>query len=174
MYLIFDTETTGLPDNYSAPLTDFDNWPRCVQLAWQLHDETGKLISKGNYIVKPDGFTIPFNSEKIHGISTERAEKEGVPLSDVMDAFDKDVEKCTFVIGHNLEFDLNIMGSEYLRMERENPLVDKIHIDTKDDATEFCAIPGGRGKYKWPTLSELHDKLFEIGFEEAHNAAADV
>jgi DNA polymerase III subunit alpha len=46
MYLIFDTETTGLPQNYSAPLTDFDNWPRCVQLAWQVHDETGKLISE--------------------------------------------------------------------------------------------------------------------------------
>jgi len=174
MYLIFDTETTGLPDNYSAPLTDFDNWPRCVQLAWQVHDETGKLLSKGNYIIQPDGFTIPFNSEKIHGISTERAEKEGIPLGDVMDAFDEDVEKCTFVIGHNLEFDLNIMGSEYLRMERENPLVDKIQVDTKDEATEYCAIPGGRGRYKWPTLSELHDKLFDIGFEEAHNAEADV
>ncbi|MDZ7719684.1 MAG: DNA polymerase III subunit alpha [Balneolaceae bacterium] len=174
MYLIFDTETTGLPDNYSAPLTDFDNWPRCVQLAWQVHDETGKLISKGNYIVKPDGFTIPFNSEKIHGISTGRAEKEGIPLADVMDAFDEDVENSTFIVGHNLEFDLNIMGSEYLRMERENPLTEKIHIDTKDDATEYCAIPGGRGRYKWPTLSELHDKLFDIGFEEAHNAAADV
>lgn len=174
MYLIFDTETTGLPDNYSAPLTDFDNWPRCVQLAWQVHDETGRLISKGNYIVKPDGFTIPFNSEKIHGISTERAHEEGIPLADVMDAFDKDVEKSTFIIGHNLEFDLNIMGSEYLRIERENPLTEKIHIDTKDDATEYCAIPGGRGRYKWPTLSELHDELFDIGFEEAHNAAADV
>ena len=174
MYLIFDTETTGLPDNYSAPLSDFDNWPRCVQLAWQVHDETGKLISNGNYIVKPDGFTIPFNSEKIHGISTERAHEEGIPLTDVMDAFEKDVESTTFIIGHNLEFDLNIMGSEYLRMERENLLTEKIHIDTKDDATEYCAIPGGRGRYKWPTLSELHDKLFDVGFEEAHNAAADV
>ena len=174
MYLIFDTETTGLPDNYSAPLTDFDNWPRCVQLAWQLHDKTGKLISSGDFIVKPDGFTIPFNSEKIHGISTDRAEREGLPLEDVMDAFDSDVKRATFVIGHNLEFDLNIMGSEYLRMERKNPLDETVHIDTKDDATEFCAIPGGRGRYKWPTLAELHDKLFEIGFEEAHNAAADV
>ena len=32
MYLIFDTETTGLPKNWKAPLTDFDNWPRMVQL----------------------------------------------------------------------------------------------------------------------------------------------
>ena len=174
MYLIFDTETTGLPQNYSAPLTDFDNWPRCVQLAWQIHDETGKLISSGDHIVKPDGFTIPFNSEKVHGISTERANREGIPLEEVMDAFSEDLEKCTFVIGHNLEFDLNIMGSEYLRMGRINPLSEKIHIDTKDKSTEFCAIPGGRGRYKWPTLAELHEKLFQVGFEEAHNAAADV
>jgi len=164
MYLIFDTETTGLPQNYSAPLSDFDNWPRCVQLAWQLHDETGKLISRGDYIVKPDGFTIPFNSEKVHGISTERANKEGIPLAEVMDHFNRDVEKTVFVVGHNLEFDLNIMGSEYLRMNRENPLSKKIAIDTKDESTEYCAIPGGRGRYKWPTLAELHDKLFSIGF----------
>ncbi|TVQ02583.1 MAG: DNA polymerase III subunit alpha [Balneolaceae bacterium] len=174
MYLIFDTETTGLPQNYAAPLTDFDNWPRCVQLAWQLHDETGKLLSSGNHIVKPDGFTIPYNSEKVHGISTERAHREGIPLIDVMDEFSKDLDRCTFLVGHNLEFDLNIMGSEYLRMGRENPLQGKISIDTKDESTEFCALPGGRGKYKWPTLGELHDKLFQIGFEEAHNAAADV
>ena len=174
MYLIFDTETTGLPQNYAAPLTDFDNWPRCVQLAWQVHDETGKRLSSGDYIIKPDGFTIPYNSEKIHGISTERAHKEGIPLSEAMDYFSRDLEKCTFVAGHNLEFDLNIMGSEYLRMGRENPLSQKIAIDTKDESTEFCAIPGGRGRYKWPTLAELHDKLFEVGFEEAHNAAADV
>ncbi len=174
MYLIFDTETTGLPQNYAAPLTDFDNWPRCVQLAWQLHDETGKLLSSGNHIVKPDGFTIPYNSEKIHGISTERAHKEGIPLYQIMDAFSLDLDHCTFVIGHNLEFDLNIMGSEYLRMGRENPLECKISIDTKDESTEYCALPGGRGKYKWPTLGELHEKLFQVGFEEAHNAAADV
>jgi DNA polymerase III subunit alpha len=174
MYLIFDTETTGLPQNYSAPLTDFDNWPRCVQLAWQVHDETGKRISSGDYIIKPDGFSIPFNSEKVHGISTERAHREGIPLEEAMDIFDRDLQKCAFVIGHNLEFDLSIMGSEYLRMDRENLLTERIAIDTKDEATEYCAIPGGRGRYKWPTLAELHHKLFEIGFEEAHNAAADV
>ena len=52
MYLIFDTETTGLPQNWKAPLTDFDNWPRCVQLAWQLHDKKGKLLDVKNYIIK--------------------------------------------------------------------------------------------------------------------------
>ena len=45
MYLIFDTETTDLPKKWNAPITDTDNWPRCVQLAWQLHDNNGKIIS---------------------------------------------------------------------------------------------------------------------------------
>lgn len=174
MYLIFDTETTGLPQNYSAPLTDFENWPRCVQLAWQVHDETGQLVSSGDYIIRPDGFTIPFNSEKVHGISTERAQREGIPLEEAMEFFNQDLRQSAFVVGHNLEFDLSIMGSEYLRLERENPLAKKIAIDTKNESTEYCAIPGGRGRYKWPTLAELHQKLFNIGFEEAHNAAADV
>ena len=81
MFLIYDTETTGLPSNWKAPLTDSENWPRLVQLAWQLHDVNGKLLSRGNKIVKPDGFTIPFTSSKIHGITTERAEAEGHLLS---------------------------------------------------------------------------------------------
>ena len=90
MYLIFDTETTGLPGNKQAPLTDFDNWPRVVQIAWQLHDGHGKLLSAENIIVKPDGFTIPFNAEKVHGISTERAQKEGRPLGEVLELFSAD------------------------------------------------------------------------------------
>ena len=53
MYLIFDTETTGLPKNWKAPITDTDNWPRCVQIAWQLHDEMGELVEDQNYIRVP-------------------------------------------------------------------------------------------------------------------------
>ena len=70
MYLIFDTETTGLPKNWKAPITDTDNWPRCIQIAWQIHDSNGAIVSHKDYLIKPDNFTIPFDSEKIHGIST--------------------------------------------------------------------------------------------------------
>ena len=105
MYLIFDTETTGLPQNWKAPLTDFNNWPRCVQLAWQVHNIEGKLVEVKNYIIKPEGYDIPFNAEKIHGISTGRANKQGMPLAEVLAEFVKDVEKCKFVVGHNVSFD---------------------------------------------------------------------
>ncbi|MEC9208835.1 MAG: DNA polymerase III subunit alpha [Bacteroidota bacterium] len=175
MYLIFDTETTGLPQSWKAPLTDFNNWPRCVQLAWQIHDKEGKLIEVKNYIIKPEDYDIPFNAEKIHGISTKRALKQGLPLVDVLIEFVKDVEKSQFVIGHNVGFDNNIIGCELLRKEMPNLLANFPSIDTKDDATNYCAIPRGRGgKFKWPSLTELHAKLFEEDFAEAHNASADV
>lgn len=175
MYLIFDTETTGLPKNYNAPLTDADNWPRLVQLAWQLHDAEGKLLEARNVIIRPDGFDIPFNSEKIHGISTAKALEEGIPLQEVLDEFTTVMQKARFIAGHNIEFDINIMGAEYLRVQPTEPVTAMTAIDTKEDGTAFCAIPGGKGgKFKWPKLTELHVKLFNEAFDEAHNAAADV
>ena len=175
MYLIFDTETTGLPQNWKAPLTDFKNWPRCVQLAWQVHDKQGKLVEVKNFIIKPEGYDIPFNAEKIHGISTDRANKQGMPLVKVLAEFVKDALKCKFVVGHNVSFDNSIVGCELLRKDMTNILADFPALDTKDDATNFCAIPGGRGgRFKWPKLTELHVKLFGEEFAEAHNASADV
>jgi len=176
MILIFDTETTGLPRDWNAPLSDGDNWPRLVQLAWQLHDKDGKLISRGNQIVQPEGFTIPYNSTKIHGITTERAQDEGVPLSDVVKEFMADAAKAKYVMGHNIGFDVNVVGAELLRLGQPcEPLTDMAVIDSKDEGTDFCAIPGGRGgKFKWPTLTELHLKLFGKGFGDAHDAAYDV
>jgi len=176
MYLIYDTETTGLPKNYNAPLSDADNWPRCVQIAWQLHSAEGKLLDAQNHIVIPEGFEIPYNAEKVHGISTERALKEGKPLDEVLNAFKYVLENTEVVVGHNIEFDINIMGAEMLRKGfSEKELVAKKIIDTKTEGTDFCAIPGGRGgKFKWPTLTELHTKLFGKGFGDAHDAAYDV
>ena len=95
MFLTFDTETTGLPKNFKADVSDSDNWPRLVQLAWQLNDETGKLISNNSLIVKPEGFTIPYNSEKVHGISTEKALKEGEEIEVKFERFGDDEENVT-------------------------------------------------------------------------------
>ena len=176
MFLIFDTETTGLPRDYKAPLTDFDNWPRMVQVAWQLHDAQGNLISSNSIIVKPEGYTIPFNAVQIHGITNERAIEEGQDLKTVLQEFVETLKQTTYLCGHNIEFDNNIIGAELLRCGLENVLATMPFIDTKnDETTAYCAIPGGRGgKFKWPTLTELYTKLFNESFAEAHNAAFDV
>ncbi|TNB23458.1 hypothetical protein EME97_28790, partial [Klebsiella pneumoniae] len=60
MYLVFDTETTGLPKNFNAPLSDSDNWPRMVQIAWQLHDDDGTLLAFADFIVTWGGSDVGF------------------------------------------------------------------------------------------------------------------
>ncbi|MDY8134803.1 DNA polymerase III subunit alpha [Aquimarina sp. 2201CG5-10] len=176
MYLIFDTETTGLPKRWDAPISDSENWPRCIQIAWQLHDAMGNCIEHEDYLVKPDGFNIPYDAEKIHGISTELAEQEGISLQEVLEKFNIALSKTKFVVGQNVGFDVNIMGAEFYRLGVENDLQELPVLDTCTETTaELCQIPGGRGgRYKLPTLTELHQKLFGNGFNEAHNATADV
>ena len=176
MYLIFDTETTGLPKKWNAPITDSDNWPRCVQLAWQLHDSKGALISDHSYLIKPENFNIPFESEQIHGISTELANKIGVDLDEVLNKFISDLSSAGFIIGHNVKFDLNIIGAELFRINSDVNLLEKDILDTCTELTaNICKLPGGRGgKFKFPTLIELYSFLFDESFSEAHNASADV
>ncbi len=176
MYLIFDTETTGLPKRWNAPITDTDNWPRCIQIAWQLHDEMGNLVEHQDMLIQPDGFNIPYEAEQIHGISTALAEQDGVSLSEALELFNDALSKAKFVVGQNVDFDVNIMGCEFHRLSVENSLTELPVLDTCTEATaELCRIPGGRGgKFKLPTLTELHEYLFGEPFAEAHNATADV
>ena len=176
MYLIFDTETTGLPKNWRAPISDIENWPRCIQIAWQVHDEMGVLLESKSYIVKPKDFDIPYESEKIHGISTELAYEEGVDLEEVLTEFNNSVSKSKFIIGHNVNFDLNVIGCEFYRNNITSNIELTDVLDTCTELTaELCKLPGGRGgKFKLPTLTELHEFLFQSSFKEAHNATADV
>lgn len=176
MYLIFDTETTGIPHNKTAPITDLDNWPRLVQLAWQLHDHKGQLLSQHSYIIRPDGFDIPFKAEQIHGISTKRAQEEGIELSKVMAIFHKDLDTTQLLIGHNIEFDINIIGAEYIRQSSKPDFFLSLkRLDTGIASTEYCQLKGGiGGRLKMPRLNELHQKLFGKDIEDAHDAAYDV
>ncbi|NJM94781.1 MAG: PHP domain-containing protein, partial [Cytophagales bacterium] len=175
MYLIFDTETTGRALNFNAPLTDFANWPRCVQLAWQLHRPDGSLVEQRSFLIQPDGFDIPYEAVKIHGITTERAKADGRPLAEVLEEFSGAVAQAEWLVGHNLQFDLSVMGCELLRADQTNYLENKTVVDTMLRSVDFCALPGGKGGgFKWPSLTELHRKLFGQPFEDAHDAAYDV
>lgn len=176
MYLIFDTETTGLPRNWAAPISDTENWPRCIQIAWQLHDAMGNLIEHQDYLVQPEGFNIPYDAERIHGISTELAQAQGIPLSEVLEKFNTALSKAKFIVGQNVGFDVNIMGCEFYRLGVNSPMATLPVLDTCTEVTaELLKLPGGRGgRFKLPTLTELHSYLFNVPFAEAHNATADV
>src|SRR5699024_7471345 len=115
MYLIFDTETTGLPKRWDAPITDTDNWPRCIQIACQFHDEMGNVIENQELLVMSEGVDIACDAEQTHGISTELAEKEGISLTEGSKRFKNALEKTKFIVGHDGGFDVNVMGAEFHR-----------------------------------------------------------
>jgi DNA polymerase III subunit epsilon len=173
MYLFFDTETTGLPKNWKAPVTDLNNWPRLVQLAYMFYGRSGNLIASGDFIIRPVGFTIPVEASRIHGISTEKALEEGKSLLAVLQHFHELVSEADYLVAHNISFDEKIVGAEFLRNSMPDSIASKKKICTMHGTTDFCKITGPYG-YKWPKLSELHYKLFSEYFEEAHNAAVDI
>jgi len=173
MILFFDTETTGLPRNYKAPVTDLANWPRVVQIAWLLTDDGGAEIASAERIVRPDGYVIPPESSRVHGITTERALREGVPLPEVLGDARAAIDKAAVMVAHNMSFDEKILGAEFLRAGLPNVVEAKTRLCTMQAATDFCALPGRYG-YKWPSLAELHARLFNESFDGAHQALVDV
>jgi len=174
MFLIFDTDYTGLPQNWNAPLDDFNNWPRLVKIAWRLHDAAGMLIEEKSCLVKPDGFAIPKVSEKIHGVTTEIATKDGYDIKFVLREFNIVLTKANIVVAHNIEFDNNIVGSEMLRYSIATKLFDKVIVDTKTESTEYCALLGQDGNYRWPTLENLYFKLFNDNISDSYDIVTDL
>jgi DNA polymerase III epsilon subunit-like protein len=173
MYLFFDTETTGLPKRWNAPVTDLDNWPRLVQLAWLLYDSRDQEIKSANRIIVPEGFVIPTEASDVHGITTQRASDEGIDLTDALNEFSSALDDTEYLIAHNISFDEMIIGAEFLRKDISNQLAKVPKICTMKTTTNICKIPGQYG-FKWPNLTELHQHLFSKGFDNAHDALADV
>ena len=173
-YLFFDTETIGLPKDYEAPSSDTDNWPRMVQLSWILTDNKGNIISTNDCIVQPDGFSVPDEAASIHGITTERALTEGLPLDSVLLMFSNALDSAEYIVGHNISFDIHVVGAEMIRRGHEDKLRSMKSYCTMLAGTAYCKLPGRYGSYKWPKLQELHKKLFGTEFDNAHNSAADV
>lgn len=173
MYLFFDTETTGLPRSWKAPLEDLSNWPRLVQIAWLLFDAEGREVNRENAIIYPEGFTIPAGAAQVHGITTEKAIFEGLPLVKILEAFQDQLQMASHVVAHNISFDEKIVGAEFIRKDMNNPLPFRNRICTMKSTTNYCRIKNQRGN-KWPKLAELHKKLFQEDFDDAHDAMADI
>lgn len=172
-FILFDTETIGLPKDYKAPASADDNYPRLVQLSWLVVDSELNIISENDYIIEPDGFTIPVSSSKIHGITTEIALQKGCSLVDVLQKFIIDFKNSSKSIGHNIDFDKKVVASELLRVGMEDVISGSPSECTMMSTIDFCKIKGPYG-YKYPKLNELYALLFNSDFEDAHNSMADI
>lgn len=177
LLLFFDVETTGLPTSRDASYLETEEWPRIVSISWAMYTIDSDLVFQRNHIIKPEGFTIPYESTRIHRISDEYARKHGEDMLDILVSFETDIaaRKPSKIIAHNMAFDKNVVMSEYVRAGMETTLEEIEAYCTMTETTHYCQILRPyKDEYKWPKLEELHKKLFGISFENAHDAATDV
>ncbi|MEM9286774.1 MAG: 3'-5' exonuclease [Pseudomonadota bacterium] len=176
-YLIFDTETTGLP-LWKNPLSD-PRQPHLVQLAALLCNSDGVVQGKVNEIVKPEGWDRPADVAKIHGITNEIANERGNSFSSVLAAFAHLLRQADALVAHNISFDAKTMNIAFLRLAgHEMPLSGKQMHCTMRVATpivkELHAKPRHAEDYKWPRLAKCMDHFFNEELIGAHNAMVDV
>jgi DNA polymerase III epsilon subunit-like protein len=148
-----------------------------IQLAWIVTDENGNILKKQSHIIRPEGFNIINEVAQLTRITTDRALQEGIALRAALSEFMDDLSEANLIVGHNIAFDLNIVGCELYREGMTyNTLLAKRNVCTMQRSTDFCAIPSNSpyGGYKWPKLEELHRKLFGCTFDGAHDALADI
>lgn len=129
--ICFDTETTGKPPPSSNPqfkTEGFFNdkrvpaelWPRIVQLSFIQYDtEREGIVKHYDQIVKmKPGVKIPKASTKVHGI-TDKLSKGGIDIRNAMMDFMKAYYESEVTIGHNVQFDLNVVCAELTILMRD-------------------------------------------------------
>ncbi|KYK26854.1 hypothetical protein AYK20_08535 [Thermoplasmatales archaeon SG8-52-1] len=172
VYLFFDTETTGLP---AGPVSDYQNWPRIIQIAWLLIDENKNIKSKNSFIIRPEGYTIPRRVIKIHGITMKRAIEEGVALEHALHRFLGDSNYADVLVAHNIAYDYGVIRGEMLRKKIPDFL--KWHSQfctmTSKPVLDYCKSFRLNGSRQCPSLSELYFLLFGEKLVNAHDALID-
>lgn len=182
MIQVWDTETTGLP-LFREPSSD-PRQPHLVQIASLLLDQEGRRVDAFDVIIKPDGWTIPDDVAAIHGITTERALAEGIPLRQAMALFGTHRSVAKLRVAHNASFDDRIMRIALLRSG-----LSRDEVEAMERQPVFCTCnaskslvnlpPTARMKHagftgpKSPKLAEAIKHFFDEEMQDAHTAGAD-
>jgi DNA polymerase III epsilon subunit-like protein len=162
MFLILDTETTGLSPR-----------DRIVSICWALYNDDGEEVTTEHHIIYPDGFTIPAGATAVHHITTAHARRHGIPIEDALASLYQDIvtHDPALYVGHNVSFDRPIVLNEYARLADRENISTLPTFCTMKSTTHICCLPRYRGGYKWPTLAELHRHLFGRAHASAHGGA---
>ena len=182
-FLVFDTETTGLPKRYNASPEETYLFPYIVQLSWLVYDTgNNKLESINDKIIKlPTNIQIPQRATEIHGITQEQMLTDGESITEVLDTFLRDVSLCTYIVAHNINFDKKMVEVECIRNKLKKRLSSyrKFEYCTMHRGKDICKLAkinhnAHKEGYKLPKLIELHKRLFNDTPENLHNSLIDV
>jgi DNA polymerase III epsilon subunit-like protein len=180
--LVFDTETTGLPPFNRVPTKyNIKDWPYIVQFSFIIYDiTTDKIITEYDNIIKiPNNIIITEENSKIHGITNSISKTQGYDIKDVINIFKVAVQNSDMIVGHNIEFDVDMLIAECLRNDIEIKELDKLNkYCTMTTTKNLCNIKKmgkyGREYIKYPSLLELHTVLFESQLNNLHNSFVDI
>ena len=122
----------------------------------------------------PNGFEIDEKSKTKAHIDDEDIKKKNVELISVLDKFSASAAKAEYIFAHNLNYNENVLGAEYVRNTISINFFSKKRYCLMEEGTYYCKIPSKGGGYKYPTLPELHGTCFGQTYGPAGNARADV
>jgi len=171
--LFFDTETSDLLKK-GKPNSHPDQ-PHMAQLAFILYDEKTKIeINSGKFYIKPEGWKMGYYASQVNGLTDEFLESNGLPLKQVVTLFNSCLKLADSVVAHNLEFDLNILEIAGIRSKTKIKWPAK-QLCTMKASTHICQLPmKNRKKFKFPKLKEAYHYFFNVEFDNAHDAMADI
>ena len=183
--LVFDTETTGLPDGYNVPYQQSSRWPHIIQISFILYDlEKNKIINESDFIIDlPEDVNISEKSIEIHGITRKISETQGFDIKDILEIFQVCMNAADYVVAHNINFDRNMVLAECYRnklYDLESMFSqDKVYFCTMLRSKNWCNITAiskrnGEEYVRYPKLIELHQKLFKTVPTNLHNSFIDV
>lgn len=194
--LVFDTETTGLPQTKILNPDTLNLWPFVVQFSYVIYDiSLNDIVESKDYIIKvPESILISDESSKIHGITNEISSKKGVSIDNVLKEFFYYLSDVDLIVGHNISFDINMIKVEMLRIIYSQKLTNEqlkmckydLHFIsnyknvccTLHESIKFCNIQAidkfGKPYLKYPKLIELHLKLFDSSPNNLHNSFNDI
>jgi len=170
-YLLFiDTEASGLPKNWSEPLTNVANWPNAVQVAWVIYDKDRNEVKRQNHYISNNDFTISADAQRIHGLTVDFLTANGESRAEVLKKLTADIEQYKpMLVGHFLKLDYYVLSADYNREEMPNPM-DKLPM--------FCTMLSSRYLVRNPMprqmrLDELYNILFRTELQNSHQAQHD-
>lgn len=173
-YLVFDTETSGLPD-WSRP-AEADGQPRLASWCFIFLDTNMVVENRWSGLVRPDGWIMSAEAEKVNGLTMARLMAEGSSVNWPLSLLVLALQQRRTLVAHNLSFDAKIMRGE-LRRAGLTQTAEQVRdgICTMLGLMNACALPhpSKPGRFKWPRLSEAVQTLFGETLEGAHDAATD-
>lgn len=157
---VFDLETTGIDVETS----------RIVTANVSVLDADGAVQTRSDWLLDP-GVEIPSGATAVHGITTERAQADGMPadegVAQIISRLRTYLDHGVPVVAYNAPYDFTILNREATRhgitaLSNLSPIIDPLVIDKALDRFR-------KGKR---TL-EATAAFYGVPLDDAHDAGAD-